>query len=281
VGTKGFIRKSLLWRRSQFASVMMIPLLVLGVPAEYFWREEAVKRDYDRIERLGNGDPGERAAVLNLVGGCWADKAHEKFAVYFRERFFGNCRSLENAKLEKANLNSANLSAAMLDNSNLSGANLDRASLSGAMLFGANLSRANLNSANLSGAMLDNSNLSRAILFGANLSGAILDNTNLSGARLFRANLSGAILDYANLSEASLDNANLSGASLFGANLENAKFGCTEDEGENQQKIRKCPNLKDIKWDEYTNWQGIQGWENVQNIPPALKQQLGLKNTKN
>ncbi len=36
-------------------------------------------------------------------------------------------------------------------------------------------------------------------------------------------------------------------------------------------------NLKDIKWNKKTNWQGIQGWETVENIPLALKQQLGLK----
>jgi uncharacterized protein YjbI with pentapeptide repeats len=38
---------------------------------------------------------------------------------YFRERIFGNCRSLEGAKLEKASLNRANLSGANLDSANL------------------------------------------------------------------------------------------------------------------------------------------------------------------
>ncbi|NJM46862.1 MAG: hypothetical protein HC860_12490, partial [Alkalinema sp. RU_4_3] len=165
LGAKGFIRKSFLWRRSQFAGVMMIPLLVLGIPAEYFWREESVKRDYDRIERLGNGDPGERAAVLNLASGCWAEKAYEQFPVYFRERVFGNCRSLENAKLEKASLYFANLGGASFYRANLSGTNLDWANLSGA----------SLNRANLSGASLNRANLSRVILNRANLSGASLE----------------------------------------------------------------------------------------------------------
>jgi hypothetical protein len=73
VGTKGFIRKSLLWRRSQLAGLLVIPLLVFGIPAEYFWREEAVKRDYDRIEQFKNGHAGEKASVINLTQGCKND----------------------------------------------------------------------------------------------------------------------------------------------------------------------------------------------------------------
>ncbi|MBE9030659.1 pentapeptide repeat-containing protein [filamentous cyanobacterium LEGE 11480] len=201
---KGFIQKSLLWRRSQMTGVLMIPLFVLGIPAEYFWRQEMVKRDYDRIERLGNRDQGERAAVLNLAGGCWAKKQNRSIPAYLRERIFGNCRSLRNAKLEKADL------------------------------------------------------------WGANLSGADLWGANLSGADLWGANLSGA----------DLLSANLSGAALGGANLEKVKFSCVEI-GNNE---KRCPNLKDIKWDAKTKWQGITGSETVENIPPKLKQQLGLKN---
>jgi hypothetical protein len=53
-----------------------------------------------------------------------------------------------------------------------------------------------------------------------------------------------------------------------------------EGVNENQQKIRRCPNLKDVQWNAQTNWQDIKGWETVENIPPALKQQLKLKNVK-
>jgi uncharacterized protein YjbI with pentapeptide repeats len=79
------------------------------------------------------------------------------------------------------------------------------------------------------------------------------------------------------LSSASLDGANLSGARLNdarlnGANLINVQFGCFDI-----SEISKCTNLENINWDENTQWQGIKGWDKVKNIPPALKQQLGLQ----
>lgn len=158
LGAKSFIQKSLWWRRSQLAGLLLVPIVVLGIPAEYSWREEVVKRDYDRIERLGDGNLGESAAVINLAGGCWAKKEYEQVHEYFRERVFGNCRSLQNAKLAKADLRAANLS----------------------------------------------------------------------------------------------------GADLRTANLEKAKFQCFEDKvdviNKKSQKIRECPNLKDIKWNEKTKW---------------------------
>ena len=255
-GAKGFIRKSLWVRRSELAGLLVIPVLVLGLPTEYFWREEVVRQDYDRIERLGNGSQGERAAVINLAGGCWA-KEYEVIPEYFRERVVGNCRSLD----------SANLSGASLDSTNLSGARLMGANLSDARLELANLSDARLIVANLSGASFDHANLSGAKLASANLSGTSFDHANLSGASLNRTNLSGA----------SLDHANLSGASFDGTNLENVQFNCFEYKDQNKQTIRECPNLKDIKWDKNTNWKNIKGWETVENIPPALKQQLGLR----
>jgi hypothetical protein len=217
-----------------------------------------VKRDYDRIERLGNGNLGERASAINLAEGCWAKKEYESIHEYFRERIFGNCRSLQNANLAKAHLVGANLIDTDFRSANLSGANLG-ATLNVTFIDGY------LGSVNLSGADLKD----------ANLSGADLKGANLSGADLKGANLSGADLDSANLSGADLDSANLSGADLRSANLERAKFNCYENINR-----RKCPNLKDIKWHNGTNWLGIQGWENVDNILPALKQQLNLKNVK-
>ncbi len=216
IGTKRFIQESLCWRRMQLAGTLLIPALILGIPAEYFWREEAVKRDYARIES-SVGDQGERAAVLNLAGGCWATNQYDSVPVYFRERVFGNCQSLQSAKLEKAYLLNANLSGANLSGANLSGADL-------------------------------------------------LNGANLSGAGLLNANLSGAYLS----------DANLSGADLNDANLKNVKFGCFKLIM-NRNQIRKCSNLKDIKWNKDTRWQGIQGWDQVENIPPTLKQQLELK----
>jgi Pentapeptide repeats (8 copies) len=190
-GTKGFIQKSLRWRRMQFGATLLLPAIVLGLTAEIIARESLVNQNYKQIES-NVGDQGERAAVLNLAGGCGAQKPYEWMPAYFRERIFGNCRSLAFEKLEKVFLVDENLSGAYL---------------------------------------------SRAILSGADLSGA-----DLSSAYLLFANLSGA---------------HLSGADLSGADLSGA-------------------NLKNIKWDESTQWQGIQGRENAKNISPALEKQLGL-----
>ena len=95
-----------------------------------------------------------------------------------------------------------------------------------------------------------------------------LRDADLSGAKLEFVNLRSAFLESANLSGAHFIGVNLSGANLESANLAGAKFECSQD---------MCSNLSDIKWNEKTNWQGIQGWENLQGVPPALKQQLELK----
>jgi hypothetical protein len=58
-GPKRFIQKSLRWRWIQLAATLLVPALILGIPTEYFWREESVKSDYDRIERLSDGSQGE------------------------------------------------------------------------------------------------------------------------------------------------------------------------------------------------------------------------------
>jgi hypothetical protein len=105
--------------------------------------------------------------------------------------------------------------------------------------------------------------LSGANLSGAYLSGAFLSATNLSGA-----DLRGAILEGANLMFANLSGANLSGAAL----------GCTyplstDFSGANLSGAF----LSNMAWNESTNWDGVQGLETAQNVPEALKQQLGLE----
>lgn len=160
-GAKEFILKSHHWQRMQFRATLLVPAIVVGLVAEIFLREALVNQDYRQIASSGKGDPGERAAVLDLARGCWAKKPDEEqkpyklILQYFRERSFGNCRSLDNLDLKDASLFNANLSGASLDFANLSGANLDRLDLSGASLDFANLSGAILLNANLSGASLN------------------------------------------------------------------------------------------------------------------------------
>ncbi|OUC14681.1 MAG: hypothetical protein B0A82_10115 [Alkalinema sp. CACIAM 70d] len=289
VAAKSFIWKSLWWRWTQLISILLVPILVLGVPSEYFWREEAVMRDYVRIEQLGNGDPGERAAIINLLGGCWVEKYLPILPKYLRERGFGNCRSIINARLDQANFSNLDLSGASFFRASLNRADFMNANMSRTKFIGTNLSEASFIDANLSKARLDFANLSKADFHSTNLSGAELGSANLSQATLWYVDLSEAYLGSTNLNEVQFDNTNLSGANLERANMKNAKFQCSGLAiehprlglaGEHHQAFHQCTTLKNIKWDRETNWQGIQGWETVENIPPALKQQLGLKDKK-
>ena len=327
---RSFVWQSLLWRRSQMAGLLVIPVLVLGIPAEYFWREEAVKRNYDQIEKCASASIGKMACqthILSLIGGCrgkWVFPLHfknpnidypiEKVLGYPIERIVGNCRPLDKTNLNNSHLPGANLSNSFLHSVNLKYSNLhdaelrrvnlENADLSNADLGGANLSNShlvggrliktrlnntqlidvNLQSADLSGADLTGANLSNSFLHSIQMKNAKLNNTNLTHVNLDSANLSNLILQSVVLEDSYLHGVNMSNTSLIGtnlsrvnladANLQKAKFGCFTSKIDGK-KI--CSNLKDIQWNEKTNWQGIQGWETVENIPLALKQQLGRK----
>lgn len=274
-GAKGFIRKSLWWRRSELAGLLMIPIFAIGLPAEYFWRKEIIKQDYERITRIDSGDLEKRAAVLNLSSGCWFEQKYHliphtalrntpvlaKYSKYFRERIFGNCRSLQGMKLDKAILGSSNIAGADFVNASLSRTSFFASDVSYAFFWDANLNEADFYSANLRQSSFWNSNLSESNLINSDLSGTSFSSANLSRAKLNNANMSGIELRSANLK---------------GANLKGVKFACLKNEHRGRVTETGCPNFKDIQWDESTNWQNVQGWETVENIPLALKQQLGL-----
>jgi uncharacterized protein YjbI with pentapeptide repeats len=189
---------------------------------------------------------------------------------------------LSGGNFSRANLSGTNLSVANLSRANLSGTNFSDANLSGANLSGADLSTANLSRANLSGVYLSRANLSRANLGGANFNGADLSRANLSGADLSGADFSGADLSDANLNRANLSCANLNRANLSDANLSSANLSGDNLSRANLSRANLSDaNLgdeffKDIYWDEYTNWQDVQGLEKAINLPAVLKQQLGL-----
>ena len=88
-------------------------------------------------------------------------------------------------------------------------------------------------------AELGDSHLNGADLQGANLSSGYLKSTQLVGVNLQNTNLSGIDLTQANLAS---------------ANLSGAKFECLKNKEKISGKLRQCPSLKDIKWDENTNW---------------------------
>lgn len=154
--------------------------------------------------------------------------------------------------------------------------------LSGAYLSGTNLCAAKLDGVNLRGAYLRSVDLSGAYLSAANLSGADLIDADLGFAFVSRANLRGANLSRANIVSADLGSANLSGADLSGADLGSANLICTNLSGGDLSGARLIrasligANLEDISWDEYTEWEDVEGVEKAVNVPEALKQQLGL-----
>jgi hypothetical protein len=124
-------------------------------------------------------------------------------------------------------------------------------------LYSANFNRAYLVRLDFMGVNLSNTNFTSALLShtnftSANLSDANLRNANLSCTSFYQANLSKADLSKANLSKADLSKADLSKADLSKA------------------------DLKNIFWNEDTKWENVRGLETAQNVPEALKQQLGL-----
>ena len=159
--------------------------------------------------------------------------------------------------LPGADLQEINLRGADLRLADLRGANLRGANLRGANLRGANLSKTNLVKADLSSAHLTKADLSGADLSGAHLTKADLRGADLSSADLISADLRGADLSYAHLISADLRGADLSYAHLIGTDLMNA-------------------NLDGIQWNESTKWPGRIEVAKAENIPEALRQQLGI-----
>jgi uncharacterized protein YjbI with pentapeptide repeats len=236
-----------------------------------------------------------QSRLINIIGYSCCIDSDAFNAISFNAIFrkFLNSASLSSASLSSASLSSANLSSANLSSANLSSANLSGANLSGANLSGANLSSADLSSANLSGANLSSADLSSANLFSANLSGvnlssadlssaniisADLSSADLSGANLSSADLSSADLFSANLSSAELSSANLSSAELSSANLSSAYLSSAYLSSANLSSANlSSANLARISWDEYTQWEDVQGLESAINVPEALKKRLGLE----
>jgi hypothetical protein len=67
--SRSFVIKSLKHqkrRRIQSAGWLLVPVFLLGVPAEYFWREEVIRQNYRSIENA-TGTEEEKTALLNLL----------------------------------------------------------------------------------------------------------------------------------------------------------------------------------------------------------------------
>jgi Pentapeptide repeats (8 copies) len=225
----------------RFLVFISLPLLMAVIFGEYVWKEETVKNDYQKIVQLSGSDQEKRKSVVNLTAGCMEPERAENSVAKF---------SFENpvTKFFSEFSNSISNRIPHFENS------LDK-NIKPLKKYVKERIQGNCRS-------LGNTKLEEADLVALRLGGVSLKNASMRGANLSSANLSRVDLELANLSNANLWSADLSGTNLSSANLSNA-------------------NLQNIKWSKETNWQGIQGWETVENIPPALKQQLGLKDTKN
>ncbi len=140
---RSFVVKSLKYRQKNglgLIAIIVIPSLLFAISFEYLMREESVKQDYISIIDKDAFAEKKRYAVLNLAGGCWANNQYNWLPTYFRERAFGNCRSLKNVNLMNAELSNTDLSNANLVGANLVGANLRNTDLSNANLRNTDLS---------------------------------------------------------------------------------------------------------------------------------------------
>jgi uncharacterized protein YjbI with pentapeptide repeats len=166
--------------------------------------------------RIHRGIEGERQ--LDLAGTdlrrlvLEGDDAHLERAIF------------ERAQLEEAKLRNAHLEEAILRHADLGLAHLEGAHLEGATLEVAHLEWAHLEGAHLEGAILRDAHLEKADLTKARLEGANLEWAHLEEAKLRHAHLEGADLGLAHLERAHLEGAHLEGAPLELAQLEGAIY---------------------------------------------------------
>jgi hypothetical protein len=144
----------------------------------------------------------------------------------------------------------------------LSHVNLQHVNLRGANFNNTNLKECNLSYADLYHANFDNADLSNVDLFNSNLIGASIIKAKLSHVNLKGANISCANLSDTDISHSSLTGANLQGTNLCGTNLFSVDLSRTD--------------LSGVIWNLDTNLELIRGLETAINIPPELKQHLGL-----
>jgi hypothetical protein len=161
---------------------------VSWIMREHGWSGEYDTGTLDEAAALNDMRPGHQRGPLLQAEVADRDDARVEDA------------PVERADLREAILASANLGDIRLRRANLSGANLLNARLEGASLTDASLCEARLRFAILRGASLRYTDLSRAYLRGADLAGADLTYAKLTGARLLgtklpQANLRGASMD--------------------------------------------------------------------------------------
>ena len=279
-------RKYEKFQRRVMLAWSLIPF-VLFIPLEYFLREEIIKQNFSTLNSR-ESSPAQPQSLNYLTSGCHASRQisskdeplmggewqypHQERYLYFKyryleERVFGNCRSI----------NGANLKGAVLSGAFLSKINMYKSDLSFADLSHSMLNNISLHTTNFTGALLMVSNLKEAALPQSNFTQSDLRYSQLQKASLYNSNLREANLEGADLSESTIYQSdftasNLKNVNLTGANLSRSKFGCIIT-----PISKKCTNFDNVKWDDSTQFEDIQGWEFVENLPYDLKIKMRVK----
>jgi uncharacterized protein YjbI with pentapeptide repeats len=143
-----------------------------------------------------------------------------------------------------------------LENADLNRCNLERTNLEGARLAGANLENAVLQNANLDDTDLKQANLRNANLNRASLRRALLSKADMTGAQVNSANLEGAIVRFAILDSVQFYETHLEGADLLDAKITGetnfataiidgkTNFFGTALSGKTELEIKKYKNIK-------------------------------------
>lgn len=171
--------------------------------------------------------------------------------------------------LDRSNFKRAGLYGINFRNAHLDGVSFKGARLSGSIFRGARLSKTNFQHATLTGSDFSNARLIEIDFVSARLSRSMErrypGGLSFTGARFNRVNfenayLIGADFQGANLNRVSFKNARLDGANFSGTRLDESDF--------------QGASLKDMVWDEETNWHRVRNLNDAVDVPESLKEKF-------
>jgi uncharacterized protein YjbI with pentapeptide repeats len=243
-----------------------------AILSKYLERMESLILDKNLKKATVGDDVSSVARTLTLVSLSQLRGPNE-------DRTRAVLQFLQEAGLIRAKEVRVPLEGAYLGTGNFTYLDLSQANLAEVSFSQAHLSGTNFTKADLSGAVLVDADLMQAVLYKAVLQKAQLEGAVLREADLSEADLSGARLFGADLSEAVLSGANLRGADLRGAVRSRTNSRWTKHSGIGflySGANLSGADLGGILWDEKTKWPEKANFLGARNIPPKLKEQLGL-----
>lgn len=162
--------------------------------------------------------------------------------------------NLRNTQLDKVNFRKARFTEPFFRRAQLSETNFQQATFRGADFGGARLARVNFVDVRFDEPIF-NRERQHYYLYGPIFTASRLSHVNFQGARLNGADFRGASLNYVNFENACLDGANFSGARLDRSDLKGA-------------------SLRDIVWDERTDWGRVRNLNEAVDVPEAIREEL-------